>query len=434
MPDAHQPPPQAEDERNFLSCAYDAPAVIDGAISRGLTPAHFTVRFYAEQWKLLVELRTTSGDVSATAVYAHAHGTGRLADAGGIQAITEASATEGGSIGKAESLLAVLLSRAAARKSWVLLQRAIETVQRDGADLSEVSAMAEEVVGVCSLREEKHRKTADIARDAKRHAEDIIAGKPDPRPVILTGMPNFDRWATPIYPHEYVVFAGRSSHGKSSLMAQIAGHNVARGMRVVYFTLETTDTSVIKQIAAQRAQVNLRHLAVEMPDRQQRYIKALEHLEQTKNLLVFDSDLSLDALSSRVRLLAQSYKPNAIFIDYGGLITGVQGSSYERASEVSKSMIPLTKAAGCMVGLGWQLNQAAEKEEREPSRTDFRDSGQVLEDAHRVISVWRKPGQRLDQTIYDCQLLQLKLRDGGTTTVGCKYNAPHTRFFEETSP
>jgi replicative DNA helicase len=234
--------------------------------------------------------------------------------------------------------------------------------------------------------------------------------------------------------HEYVVVAGRSSHGKSSLMLQIAGHNLTRGKRVAIFSLETSDKAVVKQIAGQKAGVDLRNLDREMRDTQMAYIEHLRHLQTTKSLLVFDRDLTISSIESRCRLIAQSFKPDLVIIDYLGLIGGMDGSAYERASKLSKAMIPLQKNLGCTLMVGVQLNQGAEKEEGEPNRTDARDSGQILVDSHRFMAIWRKPNQPIDNLWFESELLQLKLRDGALCKTAVRFHAPSARFVEMHKP
>jgi replicative DNA helicase len=168
-----------------------------------------------------------------------------------------------------------------------------------------------------------------------------------------------------------------------------------------------------------------------MPEKQQEYMDKLRFAKTTKNLMIFDRDLSLTAIESRCRLLATSFKPELVIIDYLGLIVLDGSSSYERMSKVSKAMIPLRKALGCTLMVGAQLNRGPEKEEREPGRSDFRDAGGIEEDAHRIIALWRKPGQALDRDYYDSALLQLKCRDGGLAKVECSFHGPTTRFIEQ---
>jgi replicative DNA helicase len=154
---------------------------------------------------------------------------------------------------------------------------------------------------------------------------------------------------------------------------------------------------------------------------------------------VFDKDMSVAQIESRCRLLAASWKPQLVIIDYLGLIRGTDGSAYERMGQLSKAMIPLRKTLGCVLMVAAQLNRSNEREDRAPTRSDFRDAGSIEEDAHRVIALHRPSKshtgnvQELGQSHYDYDLLQLKLRDGPLAYSRIKYFAPHTWFYEETN-
>jgi len=424
-----------KEELAFLSDCFAEAENIDQAIQAGVTSSHFAHTHLRNIWSLLLDLRGSGKHTDESTVYAEASNRGILPSLGGTEGLMAAS--EGvrnyTSLG-APARRSVLLGNFAKRQAYDLLHRALGGLKDGTVSLDEVRGMAEKVGEVCTGKANDHRPVDVIAADAIAEAESIIAGVKEDADVITTGIPSFDKYASPMRKHEYVVVAGRSSHGKSSLMLQIAGHNLARGKRVAIFSLETSDKSVVKQIAGQKAGVDLRNLDREMRDGQMNYLEHLRHLQSTKNLLVFDRDLTLASIESRCRLIAQSFKPNLVILDYLGLITGVDGTAYERASKLSKAMVPLVKQLGCTLMVGVQLNQGAEKEEREPTRTDARDSGQILEDAHRFLAIWRKPNQAIDNLWFDCELLQLKLRDGGLCKTSVRFHAPSARFVEMHRP
>ena len=418
-------------ENAFLGCCELDPAIIDRAVSEGLTADHFKGHKERAYWSLLLEQRTKGAPTDLPSILAAAAATGRLESIGGYAGAAEITRLESGTTTSAGAYLSLLLTAYARREAWKILNRGKEMVEADGCALGEVGKMAEDLAGICAGKQKTNRSTETIVDEAEADAQAVITGAVDNRVTVITGFSSFDRKATPMYSHEYVVVGGRSSHGKSSLMMQIAGNNLARGLKVVIFTLETSDKAVVKQLAGQRSMVDLRQLAVEPKDRQAEYLKRLKWLKDCKNLLIFDRDLSIESIQARCRMLAQSFQPNLVIIDYLGLIQGRGDSLYERTSAASKAMIPLQKSLGCTLMAGCQLNQESEKDKREPGRTDFRDTGTILDDAHRIIQVWRKPDQFIDQNYYDCELLQVKLRDGPLVKQPCKFHAPTTRFIEE---
>jgi replicative DNA helicase len=418
-------------EQQYLACCYLDADAIDKGLERGLTDAVFTDPKCANQWALLVGLRCTNQPTDLPAVAAAAAQAGTLDRLGGYAGLVEASRPpDSGTSARAGSLLSLLLDGHARREAWKLLTFTAKGLGDGTTTLADAGAVGEKLANICAGKHEENQPVSVIANDSLVRARATIAGQKDERPSLTTGIPSFDAAAGPMHYHEYVVVAARSSHGKSSLVLQIAGHNLAAKKRVAIFTLETSATSVVEQIAAQRSGVNLRDLATDLPDHQRKYLSALEHLSKTKDLLVFDRDLSINAIMARCRALSRGFKPDLVVIDYLGLITGFDGSNHERAASASKAMIPLKKMLGCPLMVAAQLNQGPERDGREPSRTDFRDSGTILEDAHRVIAVHREPGQPLDNTFFAGSLLQLKNRDGPLAKVGIKFNARCTRFSE----
>lgn len=415
-------------EDTFLAtCRYDN-TVIDQAVQRGLTEAHFADACSREQWRLTLTMRLSGQEVSDAGLYAEAVKRGLLEKLGGVERIIRGQ--PGGTLGSA-TLVDALIETHGKRESWKRLHKAVDLLERNAAGLGDVKQLADEVSAICAGKQSVQRSTAAIATEAIAEAEEQIAGTRPARTLITTGLPTFDRIAMPIESHEYVVVGARTSHGKSSFLLQVAGHNLAQKKRVVIFTLETSDKAVVKQIAGQRANVNLRKLEDEPREKQQEYLAKLRYAQTADNLLVFDRDLTIEQIEARCRLLKASYQPELVIIDYLGII-GVGGdSSMERMNRVSAAMIPLTKMLGCAVMVGCQLNRSSEKEERAPTRTDFRDSGSIEQDGHRLICIWRKPNQYLDSISYDCQLLQLKLRDGPTACIDMKFHSPTTRFYEE---
>jgi replicative DNA helicase len=363
-------------------------------------------------------------------VYADALENGTLAALGGMEGLLAASGGQPTGAFR-QQYIDTLVSLHAKRQALAVLSETANAIKAGKTDLDGIRAAAEKVAGLCSGQRTVSRTVSDVADDAIKDAQEAISGVKPTRNLIYTGLPTFDRYATAIESHEYVVLGARTSHGKSTFLTQIIGHNLALGKRIAVFTLETSDKAVLKQIVGQRAGVNLRALGEEMPAKQQEYLEKLRYAKNSRNLLIFDRDTSLSAIESRCRLLAASFKPDLVIIDYLGLI-GVAGSSqYERVTAISKAMIPLKKALGCALILGAQLGRLVEKEDREPNRTDFRDSGSIEEDAHRIIVLYRRSGQALDLDYYESEILQLKLRDGPLTKVPLTFHAPTTTFREQ---
>lgn len=416
-------------EQVLIGCALLDASTIDKAVQQGIESASFKSPEAAKAWSVALELRTAGQEVSFASV---ALKWGKECAYEWLGEAERAAPTQAGFSLAVEEVLW-------ANRQQRIREKAVDLVNAlaDGASKDAVGQMATDIGALAEHKTTQARTLKDIADEAIKDAEAEIAGVKDTGVIVTTGLPTFDRKADAIRSHEYVLLGARTSHGKSSFLLQLAGHNLARGLRVAIFSLETSDTAVLRQIAGQRAKVNLRDLHRELKENQQDYLEELRQTRSSKNLLIFDKDLTLSAIQARCRLLATSFKPNLVILDYIGLI-GVEGSgAYERMSLASKAMIPLRKTLGCALVVGAQLNRVSEKDKRPPGRTDFRDAGGLEEDAHRILALYRPDVghngqlQNLDEVTYDYEIFQLKCRDGAITGSRMKFHAPTTRFYEE---
>ena len=415
-------------EAGFLSALRVDNAIIDKALQAGLTAGHFADIPNREQWKLAVEMRTEGAEVSDAGLYAKAHSLGILANLGGMDRLL--STGTGSALGY-EQMLASLIDAYGKREAYKLLKRGMEGLAKQTLEMADIRELADNVITLCAGKQNHHRSVADIDAEIEADVQAAMAGKTGDEGSLTWGLPKLDNYLRPIRRHEYVLVCARPSRGKSSMLAFIAGANLMQGKRVAFFTLETSDKAVVQQMAGQIAGVRLDSMAQWMPDQFRLFNTARAKLKDSKRLMVFDRDMSLDAITARCRLLAGSFKPDLVIIDYLGLVATNGRTPYERVSLVSKAMIPLRKALGCALVVGQQLNRASEAQEREPTLGDLRDSGQLEEDAHRCVMLHWKDSNILDREIRAYKVLQPKLRDGRTTSVdGIEFNAPITTWKE----
>jgi replicative DNA helicase len=420
-------PHETNIERDYLAACRLDNTIIDAAIQAGLTTGMFASHVCQNQWQLMLAMRLSGTEVSDASLYAEAHKRGLLASLGGVDGII--SGTAASTLGAATQLEAIL-DLHAKRESWKLLHKAVEHLESNTADMAEIQRLAGAVAAMSSGQRGVQRSVADIDQEIEADVKAAQEGKTG-GPMITWGLPKLDKYLCPIERHEYVLVCGRPSRGKSSMLTHIAGTNLMQGKRIAYFTLETSDKAVVRQMAAQMARVNLKQMGTWMPQHFTTFKKAREAIRDSGRLMVFDRDMTLEAIEARCRLLATSYKPDAVVLDYLGLV-GTKGKSiYERVSTASKAMIPLRKVLGCPLIVGQQLNRAAEAQEREPSLSDLRDSGQLEVDAARVVMLHWKDSRYLDQETRAYKVLQPKMRDGPTTAVdGIEFHAPTTTWRE----
>jgi len=415
-------------EADFLSSCRLDNALIDQALQAGLSPAHFANPPHRALWLLSQALRVQGKEVDTTSLYTEAIQRGLLGEMGGAHAVL--AQTVDNSFGGAK-LLDTLIDVHAKRESWKRVKRLDERLTDGSIDLAEVRGLSEEITRISSGQSVVSRDINAIDAEVGAEVQAAREGRKSEEIEVSWGVKKLDRFLTTLKPHEYALVCARPSRGKSSLLSQMAGYNCIHGLRVAYFTLETSDKAVFRQMAAQLSGLCLGQMREWMPNHYDDFNRARARLKDSGRLMIFDRDMTLDALTARCRLLAASWKPQLVLIDYLGLVSTQGKSPYERASIASKAMIPLRKALGCTLVVGQQLNRGSDAQDREPGLGDLRDSGQIEEDAHRIVMLHWKDSRLLDQSTRQYKILQPKLRDCPTTAVdGIEFNAPLTRFRE----
>lgn len=420
------------EERHFLAEAIYEPQNIDKAVQDGLSRDHFCNQNYRDWWSLMLEMRAAGATIDEASLYAEATKRGKLAEFGGVPVLTEISSADRAAPTGAKPWLDCLLDLHAKREAYRNLLHAKSLLEENSGSIEDIRGIAEKVAAACSGKRSVQRTIEAIDDEITAEVASAKTGKRDESKLIKWGIPKLDKFLTPIEPHEYVLICARPSRGKSSMLTQLAARNLYRGKRIAYFTLETSDKSVVKQMAAQIARLNLKEMHNWMPEHYEAFDEARQYVRTSGRLLVFDRDMDLPQIEARCRLLAATFKPEAVMLDYLGLVRAAGKSIYERVSTASKAMIPLRKILGCPLIVGQQLNRQPEGQETEPGLGNLRDSGQLEEDCHRAIMLHWKDSRLLDQDTRDYRILQPKLRDGPTTAVdGIKFHAPTTRFYEE---
>lgn len=290
------------------------------------------------------------------------------------------------------------------------------------------------------------RTWGKIVADAEERAEAAASGKlnPDERSLTMGFGAGHDRLFKRFRRKELVVLAARPSVGKSSLLRHIAGKNALAGSTVVVETLEVGCDDVVDQLATAISGTPYSTLATAHPADRADYRRALATLKAAP-LHCFEADTSLAAIMARAKAIHAQAPVDMLAIDYLGLIDDCEpqkGQTKANAvGRVTKALKRLAMELDCVVLLLAQLNRGPVNEgNREPRLSDLRDSGDIEQDADRVIFIHRPDvnavtgcNQATTQDADDLprfyvQLLQEKGRNVGTAQGALWFNRPLARF------
>lgn len=291
-----------------------------------------------------------------------------------------------------------------------------------------------------------HRTWTTVVSDAAQRAEDVIAGRnTDEQRTLSFGLSDLDRIFHPIRRGELVVVAARPAVGKSSLMRQVAIANSKAGEHVLVESLEVSADDIADSLAGTEAGVNRTDLATAHHCDQQDYLTAIRSLD-LENLHVFDCDRSLAAIIARAKAIHATRPIDLLAIDYLGLITDCEATNHGQTKasaigRVTKALKALAMELDCVVIVLAQLNrQSVTDGNREPRLTDLRDSGDIEQDADRVILIHRPDEDPLthcaqkdtddlsDRPRFFVNLIQAKGRNVGTGIASFYFRRAVTRF------
>lgn len=423
---------KAQNEATLLGCFLADNNLIDKAVASGLTKDHFVEPWQVTFFDKAVRIRAKGGvvDIASLAVEGVPY----------ADAIVAENAT-GTSLPYAAALEKVLWAYSKKQIDSLCLQTnaAIKSNGTSDEERRKVALLVSQMQAWIADKQDTSRTCEEIGAEVEQWAQDIIDGKPDNRVKVEWPLKIMNETFGPIMPNELCCLGARPKECKTTTSLQTIGHNLRRGLKIAYFTLESSDSDPFKIIAAQMAQVNLRKLHEETQDRQQSFLKYVKKLRASKNLAIFEKDMNILTIEARCRMLKASMKPDLIVLDHLHLIQNDFGDrQYEKITDTVNRLIELRKHMGCAIILCLQLNRSNVTAERPPRASDAKDSGAIEAAAWRMVIPYRPPNDFNDQpqvgisaqnrAIFDFYFIQDICRDGPTGSVKVQYLAPIATF------
>ena len=201
---------------------------------------------------------------------------------------------------------------------------------------------------------------------------------------------------------DMMIVGGYPSSGKTLLSLQMAAE-LAKKYRVGFFSLETSPAKLTDRLMCHMSRVPLKKIKdrdlgeADWPA----LVDAAERFSEL-NLEMIDAG----GMTVRdIRALCLSRRYQVIFIDYLQLIAGSgKQSRYEQVTQISQELHSLGRANGVAVIALAQLKRP-EKEKGKPvppSMADFRESGQIEQDADCALLVYPSDPNdyRSDRVLY----------------------------------
>lgn len=444
-----------EAERALVGCAFIDPAGVVGmAMSFDLKPESFVDPIASGVWRAITAMLLAGEPVDETTVWIKLKATKNDREA--TQAILEV--THDNVVAMAHATPTTVRAKffATRVRHCEILRQLMREAGAITTNIREAgSEPAEELVreaGARILAIEAQQRNESWAESLAKADEEItarVSGKYEGirEGALGWGFGEMDRVFGLMQRGEMVVVAARPSVGKSSLARQVALHvALAQEQQVLFASLEVIGATLALNFAQTISGISLRSLSSRThPKDVEAFREASQRVSKAPLEVVAAGNVSLATMQSRAEVLrARQTPPRLVVVDYIGLMPDATPSRGENRAQsvgrVSRALKQFALRNDCVVMVLAQLNRDSERDERVPRIHDLRESGDIEQDADKIVLLHRPgedpitgAGQSVtsgaeDLPTFYVSAIQAKGRNDGTGSVGLYFRRATATF------
>jgi replicative DNA helicase len=255
---------------------------------------------------------------------------------------------------------------------------------------------------------------------------------------MMTGLHIFDSHYG-LHAGDLVIFAGRTSQGKSTLATTIARNMALMGTPSAYYSLEMGAKQLTARIMARDTMLSSsRMLYDKMNDGElARFDQQAATMQQLPIYYDDKSKTSFKRLTTSIRAMVRKHGIRIAFIDYLQILANGSGDNREQligdmARDLKRLAVELNI---CIVAIS-QLSRA--KDKPEPTLMEMRGSGQIEEACDTAVLVYRPFVYGIERykdgtlTYGTAQLTIAKGRNIGLAQEIVQFNGDLTYFYDRT--
>lgn len=436
-------PHSIEAERTVLSCiVLDGASYLSKALDYRISESWFYHRPHQVIWKGIMGCHAHGKPVDAHIILEELRKKDPSLDSiGGVPGYSEAT-------GHSSTGVAYTYSLDQLRELYQLRQIAIISEETREAALVKKASMDDFVAKIGRVLALKNatqvcKSLSQAATDCIGRVADILAGKETEETSGLEWP--WSDWSTDMgaaAPGELIIVAARPGRGKSSCARQAAWHWANKYGNVLFFSREMPIEQLAPLFAQIRSGVSWRSIRRNAGFQSDvaKFTAGLEEVSNLKTLHVYDQDRTLSQITARVEACKSFIPVKAIIVDYLQRYDPQQDKGETRDMAIGRMTMALKDMAVSLkipVILLAQLGREVEKENRIPRLSDLRESGNIEQDADRVIFI-HAPDTKDDGTKQDLNdqslqrievnIIQAKGRSDGVATINMSFHRPTTTF------
>jgi replicative DNA helicase len=395
-----------------------------------LRPDDFYLEKHGMVWEALLACYQRREPPDPTLVLSELDRRGTLDAVGGKTGIG-AIISAGGALTSAlypEGYAQVVRNAAIRRRGIEAAGRIAISFYDKAAPLGESIAVAERELHSVTRQADSGREWRSMADIAEEIAGDIERAQAGAEPEgVETGYPDLDAVIARLFPSQLTVIGARPAVGKTSLLLSLADSLASRSHHAAAFSLEMHDKSLGHRAVAMYSSVETRRLRGGERLSPAELDAVAEALAVMKTLPITINDtpgITLQELTSKARRLHAEHPLACLFVDYLQLVKepgAAKEKRYLEVSAVARGLKDLARDLNIHVIALSQLNRDAE--DRVPTLSDLRESGEIEQAADNVWMLYR-PADQPGVT----QIHIVKHREGPLETIDLRFDARTTRF------
>lgn len=248
---------------------------------------------------------------------------------------------------------------------------------------------------------------------------------------LTTGIPELDVMTTGLHPSEMTVAAAYTGDGKTSYALQVIIANLLKGFPCKMFSLEMKRHDIVTRLIAMLSKILPLHLRdprlMDLLDAGE-YDVAEKQLAKLPFYLDDTAGLTIDELVRRGRLHARRDGCKLFVVDYLKLVKVPSlTKNVERLSNVSSELLEFAKTEKVHVLSLSQFSVPEGKKKRVPTIFDIKESGDIANDAHNVLLLYRPETEDGTYTGFD-KIFIGKQRAGPTGKINVAFNKERLRW------
>lgn len=246
------------------------------------------------------------------------------------------------------------------------------------------------IVELENLLGDNKQEIVSVADMVERNKDKYFKPGVDKQKVFF-GIKKIDEYVGGVEGGDVVVLAARPAVGKSAMALQIIEYNALNGKKVCYINLEMQEKQIYERMLAKASQIDMlriRNAVAFLNDEEAKFNSGNEKLKAFENIHVRNGS----ARVSDIRSCVKNGNYDLVVIDYLQLVKPDKGrgsNRYAEVGDISRGIKAIAMDYDVPIIALSQLNRASEgKEDKEPTMSELRESGDIEQDASVIIMLW----------------------------------------------